>query len=178
MKKYILKNKDELVIQKANKSDALYIIDYLNKVACESDFLTFGEGEMNITLEAEEAFIEDCLKSDNKLFIVAKLNNKIVGVATFMAGAKPRIRHMGELGVSVLKEYWGIGIGNCLMDYLLNWAKETNIIKKVNLRVREDNHSAIKLYEKLGFKKEGIVSRELKIDDKFYSVVLMGLEID
>lgn len=178
MKEYILKNGEVLVIRKGNLADAEEMIDYLNIISTESDFLTFGKGEVRVTIEEERKAIEDSLTSDNKLFIVAEINGKIVGNLFFRGGAKQRTKQTGEFGVSVLMEYWGLGIGRKLITYLIDWAKQTNIIKKINLRVREDNKRGIELYKDLGFKIEGLSTRDFFVDGKYFSSVLMGMEID
>jgi len=178
LKEYTLKNEEVLKIRNGNPIDAEKMIDYLNIISTESDFLTFGKGEVKVTLEEERKIIEDCLISDNKLFIVAEANGRIVGSLFFRGGTKPRTKHTGEFGVSVLKEYWGLGIGTKLISYLIDWANETNIIKKINLRVREDHQRGIDLYQSLGFKAEGIITRDFIVDGKFFSSISMGMEID
>lgn len=71
-----------------------------------------------------------------------------------------------------------MGIGKELIKYMIDWAKDSNIVRKINLRVREDNETAIGLYTKLGFKKEGAISRDFYVAGKYYSSICMGLEID
>lgn len=55
------------------------------------------------------------------------------------------------LGICVLPKYHGMGIGNKIMKYLVQKAKDIDI-KKINLTVDIDNIIAKKLYEKMGFK--------------------------
>lgn len=177
MKEINVKDK-KVIIRKANKSDAKGLIDYLNTIGGESDFLTFGQGQFDKSIEEEKAFIENALKKDNALFIVAEINGKIVGNLNFSGGPRERTAHTGEFGVSVLKAYWGKGIGEELMKYLINWSKRSGIIKKINLRARLDNTPGIQLYKKLGFREEGVVKRDFLINGQFYDSLLMGMMID
>ncbi|MCI1945948.1 GNAT family N-acetyltransferase [Clostridium luticellarii] len=176
--KEISVNGKRVIIRKANKSDARALIEYLNVIAGESDFLTFGTGQIDISTEQEETFIENSLRKENALFIVAEINGKVVGNLNFSGGLTQRTAHIGELGVSILKEYWGNGIGRELIEYLISWSRNSKIIRKINLRVRTDNKRAINLYKKLGFSKEGIVKRDFLINEKFYDSLTMGLLID
>lgn len=178
LKQVKLKNGELISIREATALDAKEMLAYIHTISGESDFLTFGEGEFNMSVEQEEAFLNQFLKQDNALFIIAELDGKIVGNLSFAGGAMSRIAHTGELGVSVLKQYWGRGIGTALMDYLISWCKETGIIRKVNLKVRSDNHMAIYIYKKLGFQEEGLITREFYVDGRFYDSVVMGLGID
>ncbi len=171
--------KDEKVmIRKVNKSDAKALIDYLNVIGGESDFLTFGVGEFDGSIEQEEEFIENAQKSENSLFIIAEVDGKVIGNLNFSGGPRERNAHTGEFGVSVLKEYWGNHIGEELIKYLISWSKSSGIIKKINLRVRTDNTRGINLYRKLGFLEEGKIKREFLINGEFYDSLLMGLLID
>ncbi|NLL41736.1 MAG: GNAT family N-acetyltransferase [Firmicutes bacterium] len=177
MKRVRLQSGQELTIRQAIPADAEEILAYIEQISAETDYLTFGPGEFGITAEQEGIFIDTLTKSDNKLMILAFLENKLVGHLTFMGGSRPRTRHAGELGVSVLRNYWRLGIGTKLIRCCLDWANKAGI-RKVNLRVRSDNTGARHLYEKLGFVYEGKTTREFCLDGKFYDVIHMGIEID
>lgn len=178
MKRVQLHGGHDLEIRKANPDDASDIIVYIDQISRETEYLTFGRGEFGITVEQEVQFIEGLLESDNKLMLLAFLENKLIGQLTLMGGSRPRIKHTGELGISVLQEYWRQGIATELIRYSLAWAKETGIIRKVNLKVRSDNRGAIRLYESLGFVYEGTTTREFYMDGAFYDSIHMGIEID
>ncbi|SCG82761.1 acetyltransferase, GNAT family [Proteiniborus sp. DW1] len=178
MKQFKINEETVVIIRKAKISDAKAILEYINTISKESDFLTFGEGEFNKTIEEEELFIDSISKKNNALFIVAEIEGKIVGTLNFSGGARPRVMHTGEFGVSVLKEYWGQGIGTELIKYLIEWCKNSNVIRKINLRVRSDNYSAIHIYKKLGFIEEGVISRDFQVNNIFYDSIIMGLYID
>lgn len=178
MKKVILKNGKELIIRKAIPEDAEKMAQYKAKIAVESDFLTFGENEIEITVQKECESIEAINSKLNSMIAVALLDEEIVGSIVFRGGEKIRVKHVGEMGVSVRKPYWGIGIGKILLEFLIECAKDTGIIRKINLRVRTDNENAIKLYEKYGFIKEGINTRDFCINEKFYDSFSMGLLIE
>lgn len=166
------------IVRKGVKSDAAEIIKYLNIIGGESDFLTFGAGQFGKSIKQEEEFIESALNKENALFLIAEIDNKIVGNLNLSGGLKERTAHVGEFGVSVLKEYWGYGVGQELIKFLIDWCETTKIIKKINLRVRTDNTRGIRLYKKFGFLEEGIVKRDFLINGKFYDSLLMGLLIN
>lgn len=178
MKTYRLKNGETAVIRKATKADAAAILVFVDAVSYESNFLTFGPGEFEITLKQEEDFIDAILIKENSLFLIAELNGIIIGNLTFVGGGRLRTAHVGEVAISVLKNYWNNGLGTELMDFFINWCRQSEIIKKVNLRVRTDNYAASHLYKKLGFLEEGLLARDFLINGIFYDSVLMGFSID
>lgn len=169
---------ESVIIREAVKEDAEEMINFVEQVAAESDFLTFGPNEFAITLEQEERILDSLNKSNNQIMIIALIGTEIVGNLSFAGGPRPRVKHVGELGVSVCKKYWNNGIGTALVEELINWAQESKIIRKINLRVRPDNLSAIRIYQKLGFVKEGLITRDFCLDNQFYDSVQMGLCID
>ena len=79
--------------------------------------------------------------------------------------------------MTVRREYWGRGIGTLLVQTMLGWARAGGKVRKVNLRVRTDNQRAIRLYEKMGFRREGVHTRDLLIHGQFVACLAMGLEI-
>ncbi len=141
-----------------------------------------GETE-NLDREKGEAFIdtlgfEQIIKSDtenkNNLFLVAEAQGRIVGFSRCEGNYLKRLAHKVEFGVCVLKDYWGCSIGKNLLKESILWA-DSNDIKKITLNVLETNEKAIKLYEKLGFEKEGILKKDkLLSDGKYYNTIIMG----
>jgi RimJ/RimL family protein N-acetyltransferase len=171
-------NLSQITIRKATKEDAQKVIEYTNLVATESDNLTFGKNEFEITVKEEEIILDNYFNSYNSIFLLAFFEDKIVGSISFSAGKRKRNLHVGEFGMSVKKEFWNKKIGSLLLESLISWAKDTKIIRKINLRVRTDNIPAQKLYEKFKFKKVGTFQRDLFINNTFYDVFLMELLID
>ena len=78
----------------------------------------------------------------------------------------------------MLKEYWGNGIGEELIRFMIDWSKSSGVIRKINLRTRSDNTRGINLYKKAGFVEEGIITRDMQINGKFYDSLSMGMFID
>ena len=178
MKKVILKTGEAVVIREAVKADAFKIIQHLKKVGDESVFLSFNGAEFDTSLEEEENIIQKHHDAENKILLVAEWEEEIIGVSNILATHKEKMKHMGELGISVVQAHWNKGLGYQMILYLIDWAKANPIIRKLNLEVQVNNTSAINLYSRLGFEKEGLRSRGTLLDGEFYDLLLMGLIID
>lgn len=178
MKTIELKNGETSILRSPNKEDAKSMIDYLNIIGGESDFITFGKNEFSMSLEAEQDYIEKINNMKNSKNILALVNGEIIGIASITSVQKERMKHNGTLGISLRKKYWGMGLGSEIMDYLINWAKSNGITKKINLLVREDNIRGIKLYEKFGFEKEGLLKKDICVNGVYYNTIAMGLYIE
>ncbi len=166
-----------LELRQAQPQDAAAVLDFVHAVCAETDFLTFGPGEFEMTVEQEAQFLSACLEQEGSIYVLASIDGQIVGTMNFAAGRRPRTRHCGSFGISVLRKAWGQGVGTRLLEVLLDWARAGGVITKINLSVRTDNTRAIKLYERKGFVLEGTTSREMCIDGQYFDTHWMGLEI-
>jgi RimJ/RimL family protein N-acetyltransferase len=173
-----LKNGLACVLRQAEEKDADVILQYVNCVCGETDFLAFGEGDIDWTVEKERAFIRDHQNCDNKVLVVAEVQGNINGIIGFTGDERKRLRHTGEFGMVVTQKYWSIGIGSALVECMIEWAKASGVVRKIHLRVRVDNQRALRLYERFGFVREGLVTRQFNVADKFYDAYFMGLGID
>jgi len=167
-----------LMIREAEPSDAEKMIEYVNTIASESNNISLGPGDFTITPEREKEIVQSYKNKDNMVFLVGYIGDELVALCDFSSSSRPRMKHTGELGISVLKKYWRYGIGRAMLGTLIDWAKSTGIIRKMNLRVTTYNVGGIALYEQMGFKKDGIITRDMKIEGKFVDTIHMGLEID
>jgi len=78
----------------------------------------------------------------------------------------------------VTESFTGCGIGRVLLEMLIEWAEQSGVIRKLNLRVRVDNVAAIRLYERLGWAVEGRVTRDQGIDGVYTDTFFMGRPVD
>ncbi|WP_225743200.1 GNAT family N-acetyltransferase [Marinilactibacillus sp. Marseille-P9653] len=164
----------EISIREAIPSDAESLLNCLEKTALQTGFMTMGEEGAGLTVEEESHHIAEIYESDINCLIVAILGEEIIGMATIHAVDKPKIRHIGELGIVVDKEYWGFKIGTELLREVLKWSDESDVIKRVELKVQQRNERAIHLYKKYGFELEGVMQRGVKDNGEFLPVCMMG----
>lgn len=165
-------------LRHATPEDAGAILAYLRQMGGESEFVTFGSEGIPMSEEAEAAYIGSVAQRDNAIFLLAVDGERIVGALTFAGGERARLRHVGEFGVSVLREWWGRGVASALIEAMLDWARRGGVVRKINLKVRADHARGIALYERLGWKHEGRTTRDLWIDGRFHEGLYMGQEID
>lgn len=164
-----------ITIEKAIPEDAQAIIEYLKIIGGETDNLTFGPEGLPISVEDEIKYIEAHRNSTSSVMYIAKKDGKIVGDASFDGMLSARMKHRGELGISVIKSEWGKGIGSMLMEKVIDFAKNEAHGEIISLEVRSDNTRAIKLYERYGFKKIGHFEGFFKMNGEYIDFDLMNL---
>ncbi|MCP0913708.1 GNAT family N-acetyltransferase [Legionella sp. 27cVA30] len=175
-KEILLPNKMVLSMRTAKEADAESLISYLKRVGDETNFLTFSGADLNLTIDEEIEFIRQSFGEEGNVFLLGVIAGEIVGVLTIIRGSKPRLQRIGELGVTVLKKYWRLGIGKLLVHEGLKFALEKGIVK-INLSVNINNVAAILLYLSLGFEIEGKIKKAVCIENTFYDELLLGMDL-
>ena len=109
------------------------------------------------------------LENKNSIYIVAKLEDKIVG----FGGIWKSVDDVHITNIVVKKDCRHLGLGTKILDKLINIAKDLKF-SSITLEVNENNEIAIKLYEKFRFKKLGIRKKYYNNSD---NAVIMTLEL-
>lgn len=165
----------ELTITRAAPEDAAELLEVFKIIGGETDNLTFGAEGLPLTVEEEQAYLASLCTSTTGAVFLAKRNGKIIGNASFTGLTRPRLRHRGEVGLSVLRAEWGQGVGSKLMETVLAFARDTARAEIVSLEVRSDNARAIALYKKYGFEKIGCFKGFFKLNGDLVDFDLMNL---
>ncbi|WZE72447.1 N-acetyltransferase family protein [Macrococcus sp. CCM 2573] len=161
-------------IRRVNIKDAEGILEYCKIVGGETDNLLFGSEGLGFSVETERTIIENIAAKEKDIMLVAMDEDNIVGIGNIMGNGRMRIEHQARLAISVRKDYWGQGVGSRIMQSLIDFAKERSI-EIITLEVYHANESAIKLYQKFGFKEIGYFKNFSKVNDEYKDAVLMNL---
>jgi RimJ/RimL family protein N-acetyltransferase len=73
------------------------------------------------------------------------------------------------------REDWGQGYGTDAMRIILRYAFEELNLERVSLNVFSYNQRAIRVYEKLGFKHEGVLRESLHRDHQYSDMIYLGI---
>ena len=94
--------------------------------------------------------------SPGALNLVVTLDGRIVGNCGLnrLGG---RRQHVASIGMGVHDDFTGRGFGRILLGAMVEAADDWLDIKRLELTVYTDNDAAIRLYEKFGFEKEGLL---------------------
>ncbi|XJS10218.1 GNAT family N-acetyltransferase [Aerococcaceae bacterium WGS1372] len=167
----------ETIFRVAQPKDAKAIIGLLNEVAKESPYLTLNPEGVDTTVDEQVELIRRYNESNHSIMLVAESDDQIVGMATVYAIDNYRQKHVGEIGVSIVHEYWGYGIGSILTEELIEFARQSGM-KVLTLEVVTENKRAINLYEKYGFNIVGTLSKRLRHNYHYFDTFVMELMID
>ena len=158
-----------MILREAGEDDIQGLLDVMDSVASEG---RYTPAERIHDLQRE--LIAKSIK-EKAGWLVAEMDGRIVGEGNLHSQRfRTKSQHVAVLGMNILKNYRGIGIGNAMMDYMISWAKERGY-KKISLSVFSTNQPAINLYKKFGFEIEGVKKREFKINGEYVDEILMAL---
>lgn len=117
----------------------------------------------------KEGFLTYLMKKDTMFFVVEE-KDRILGYCSMMT-----VLDEGDiLNVAVCSDRQKEGIGQFLVDSMLRMA-EMQGIKLVHLEVRQGNGTARRLYQRLGFKEDGL--RRDYYENPVENAVLMTKEM-
>ena len=153
--KITLKNGKEALLRNGDADDGFIVYENFNAAHAETDYLLTYPDENSFDPEQESQFLAEKTKSPDEIEIIALVEGKVAGTAGIEAvGRKYKVRHRAELGISILREYWGLGLGKALTEACIQCAKEAGYTQ-LELNVVAENTAAISLYRGLGFAEFG-----------------------
>lgn len=164
-----LKDDRSVVIRTTEESDAAALLGLVALLGREPKFTTFESDEFEPVVERQVEKIAKHLAAPGSLMLVAEHAGRLVGELDFHAPERRRLRHRGELGISIAQDWRGCGVGRALITELISWAEAHPVIEKLCLRVFAINDRAIALYRSLGFVEEGRRLREIRLAAGQYS---------
>jgi len=105
---------------------------------------------------------------------VAVEQGRVVGWCDILPNPRPGFGHSGSVGMGVLREWRGQGLGKALLEACIRKAF-ANGLTRIELEVYADNANAIALYRRLGFVEEGLKRRARVFDGRSQDLLLMAL---
>lgn len=142
----------------------------VDSVAREHRYLAFLEAP---PMDATRAFVCTNIREGHPQF-VAEIDGAVVGWCDIIRRDRPVFHHCGFLGIGILAQYRGLGIGRALMSATIAAAFSRGM-SRIELTVRADNDRAISLYRHFGFVTEGHLRHHMLVDGQFHDSLVMSL---
>lgn len=159
LKEWSMDNVDELV-DICNKIEMEYLSDRIPQPYTKED----GKFYLNLIKEHEGV---DCL------FRAIVVDGEIVGNIS-VEGKEDVYRCGGEIGYYLLQEYWSKGIMTYAVEQMCNLAFTNLDIVRLTANVYEPNIASMRVLEKNGFVKEGVMHNAVIKDNHIYNLHVYG----
>lgn len=154
------------------KSDAAFLASALNNSQVTRTLATIGP----INVASEEQWLSTVNQSpgDLVLGIALRAGERLIG-ACGLHRIDYRNRH-AELGIVIGDpSEWGKGYGTEAVRLLVGHAFETLNLNRVQLHVYETNPAGIRAYEKVGFRREGVMRQFAFREGRYWDAHLMAI---
>lgn len=142
----------------------------LDSVAREARYLALLEAP---PLDRIQSFVSDNIARGIPQ-VVAHDGSRVVGWCDISPGWHHALRHCGSVGMGLLPEHRGQGLGGELLTACIAKAPSVGITR-IELEVRADNQRGIRLYERFGFVREGIKKHGMRVHDEYIDTIPMSL---
>jgi RimJ/RimL family protein N-acetyltransferase len=141
-----------VVLRYPQPGDAPALLSYINLMSREQTYILF-QGEQ-LTMEDEELYLRArlaAIQAGTGVQVLAFADGTLAGNAGIELKWGTNA-HVGELGISVALPFRGQGLGELMMNTIINEAI-THLagLKLITLEVFGNNTAAINLYQKVGF---------------------------
>jgi ribosomal protein S18 acetylase RimI-like enzyme len=100
------------------------------------------------------------------------VDGNLAGIVVFSKSPRRKIGHTGEIGAMYVRAaHRGSGLSDALLEALIDHA--VGVVEQLKLTVNAENTSAIKFYERHGFREIGRYPNSLRVGDRTYEELIM-----
>ena len=133
-------------------------------------------GTLQLPYPSREQWRRRLAEAGDDLYnIVAVVGDRVIGMFSLHTfPARPRRRHAGSIGMSVHDDWQGKGVGTALMRAGIDLADNWFNLTRLELEVYADNEPAVRLYERFGFEREGLLRQHAYRDGRYVDSLVMG----
>lgn len=175
MKNFVLKNGSKVLLRSIKLED--YILRHQFFCELSKDQVGMIHSPHEIDPDPAESYeeIQGFLNKKRGLWLVAILNDEIIGEIDIQVKAWQKCRHVGSLSMGVSPRFQGIGLGRLLLFEAIKWSKVQGL-SRIELFTFASNLKAQNLYKSFSFVVEGMRKNYLKHPDgSFENDLLMAL---
>ena len=152
------------------ESDLPVLMAMRNDVQLQAKLLAHARG-------SDEMQVRDWLQkrasgSDRLFFVVADRNDDSTWGYVQCSGLDSENGNV-DLGICLLASAQGRGIGSEVLGLVAKYLRSQRSVRKISLRVRTDNESAIRCYRRAGYAECGILRAHIFIEDAWRDVMLL-----
>lgn len=125
--------------------------------------------------KAEIDYLLDLFRYKRSIYWAVALskNNRLIGSCGFNYWNQHHSR--AEISYDLCHHYWGKGIMSRVLDEVLTFAFDKMELKRIEATVTPSNAASLRVLEKKGFQKEGILRQQKLLHGDYCDAVMLSL---
>ena len=135
--------------------------------------------DRRVTREEEAEWLAQTLVAidgESVINIVADIDGKIIANGDVTRGRYKDTHHHGHLGLTMISKYRGQGIGRRMIETFVRESRRAGL-RTLDTEFLAENETALRAYEKAGFKQAGIIPRKVLRDGRYFDGLVMAREL-
>ena len=163
------------LIRHAEAEDAHELVALARAVGAEPEGWLITDGDWRSAVD-ERRYVRAIRRSPHGAVLVAERDGRIVGRLSIARDPHAASIHVADVGLMVARDQRRRGVGRALMEAAERGARANGVLK-LELHVFPHNGPAIALYEKLGYREEGLRRKQYRRGGELLDAVLMAKEL-
>lgn len=176
-KTYHTKLGKSLLIREASPADAKQLLALKLEYLKNTNTIPLFDYEYSNTIKEEEDLIQNLHQHPNSLLLVAESEGNIIGNIDLTGSWRKKMQHTAMIGMGIHTQWQNQGIGTLLIQNVLEWSKQNEIVKVLWLEVYATNLNGIALYRKMGFKESGNIANFFLEEGKYIDKITMTINL-
>ncbi len=129
------------------------------------------------TIEAGRVWLAAASAEDPPTALAIDVGGEAIGGIGVVLGADVN-RHAGEIGYWLGRAWWRRGLATASVSQFLPWVAQTFGLARLFAQVFETNRASMRVLEKCGFQREGVLRSHAHKDGRYLDEVVYGIVLD
>ena len=168
-----LKTGSSIKIRLPKLQDAQQLLDLKRNYIKNTTTIPLELDEYPNDVKSESNIIKDYIESRNSILLVAAFNKEIIGNIDLAGNKRSKMFHTAMIGMGIKEEWRNQGLGRCLIESVIDWAKKHSEIELIWLDVYASNELGFNLYKNIGFKVSGVIPKFFKDENGYKDKIQM-----
>lgn len=169
----------EIIFRPIISNDAENLLSFRRQIASETTNTMQYVGQDYPAVEETAKRLSTQLEDKTTLNVGAFSGDTLVAYLNFRLpwADHPRVPHLAQFGMMVLKDFWGQGIGKNILKIQEVHAQSIGV-SRIEAMVRVSNERGLSLYERNGYKVEGTRKKAAFINNEFVDEYFIAKILD
>lgn len=159
------------------EQDTASVYQLMDEIYCSTEMMCEKLSEKYPNHESLRADLEEYQSSAGSFFLLAEDGAAKLGYICVKTLKQSKLAHTAYLNMGIASQARGKKLGRTLLTAALDRIKQDGVVEILYLNVRQDNVSAVRLYESFGFETIAVLDRDTKYDGQYFTGLLMRLFI-